>query len=101
MICASIERMHFVSRHPHKFEVMTMPIIVNLLKFGSEITIEFAAMVIVTTWKTPKDVLLSHLAIISITSLDQIYFKHVQSDLKEKLLDNDFKLQIEPNKDRI
>ena len=85
MICAAIERMHFVSRHPHKFESITMPIIVNLLKLTSEITIELAAMVIVTTWQTPKDVILSHLAIISITSLDQIYFKHVKSELKEKL----------------
>ena len=73
-ISGAIERMHYISRHPHKFEVISMPVIINFLKLTSEITIEISAMAIVSTLATPKDVILNYIAIASIAALDSIYY---------------------------
>ena len=101
MIHVAIQRMIYISRHPYKFEMITMPVIVNLLKLLAEITIEIAAMLIVSTLTTPKDVILNFCTIASIAELNSIYYIHVKSDLKEKLKRIKFKLPIENDKVKI
>ena len=81
----ALERLHYIKRHPHKFERITVPIAICYLKMTVELLLELDSLLITSVYTETFEAVMNYVALSCISELDGIYYSHVRSKLKEEL----------------
>jgi len=74
MIADSLEKLNFIDSHPRRFEQLTIPAFICLVRLKVHVILEFASIALTASWSAPRDVILAYLGIICIASIDKIYY---------------------------
>ena len=67
-------RIFYLKGHPHKFDRISMPLFICILKLVMEIFLEIVTLVLISTQTHSLGVILYYLSFICISSLDSIYY---------------------------
>lgn len=89
-----MKRIEFIYYHPHKFDRVTIPIMICLLKFVVELGAEVISLILTASFKTVQDVVINFISMLCISQLDQMYFLSIRSVLKDELIAKDYKMQV-------
>ena len=81
--------MKYIHRHPHRFERLTVPIIVCYFKLIIECVLEVVCMIITARYTDAKDIVMNYISLGVISELDEIYYAHIVSRLKQDLEDRE------------
>lgn len=71
----ALERLRYIKRHPYKFERITIPILICILKVIAELSIEFTSLFITAVQGNVCDIVWNYIAIICVSELDEIYYE--------------------------
>lgn len=94
MDCA-LERLFYLKNHPHKFDSITMPFIICIMKLTMDLLIEVSCLSITALYNDPYDVLMNYIALGCISGLDELFYTTIRSPLKEQMEEDDNNLPIE------
>ena len=83
----AIERLYYIKKHPHKFDRLTIPLVICMYKFGVEVFTEFTSLALTATCMDTKDVVMNYIALGVISELDQVYFLAIRNPLKDQFMD--------------
>lgn len=83
-IGSAIERLYFVKKHPHKFDRITIPLVICFFKFIVELGTEFVSLALIAACADCSDVVMNYIALGVIAELDQVYYAAIKSSLKEQ-----------------
>jgi hypothetical protein len=98
LIFDSINRIRFVARHPHKFDRIDIPIFICFMKFTIDLATETVSLIFTASQSQVQDVIMNFIAIITISQVDEMYFKSLRSHLKDDLIEIEFKIPITNDK---
>ena len=90
-----INHMNYINRHPHKFEIILMPMLICYMKLFVEIIIEYVSLALISSLKDSQQVIFCFLTIMFISEVDQLFYNHVRSDLKQRLEQKEYKIPIQ------
>ncbi len=82
--------MYYVLNHKESFENLYLVMMVSLMKFCIEFITHLAALILMATIESVYELLGGFVGVIFIGELDEIYFKSIKSNLKQKLIKIDF-----------
>jgi hypothetical protein len=91
----AIQRFRFINNHPHKFERVTIAILICFMKIFVEFTVELVNLALTSRLNSPHEVVMNYVALASISELDEIYFGIIKSPLKDELEERNFELDIQ------
>jgi len=76
--------MYYIKRHPHKFDNISIPLVICVFKFLVEILTEFTSLALTATCIDTKDVVMNYIALGVISELDEVYFFAIRTPLKQQ-----------------
>jgi len=56
-------RIKYIRRHPHKFETLTIPVIICYMKLTVELTLEIVCLLITASYTDVPDIVMNYIAI--------------------------------------
>ena len=89
-----ITRLQYVRAHPHKFEKVSIVIIICYMKFIVETLMEIICLYLIACTNNCLDLLLNFIALGCIGEVDEVYYSSIQTPLKEKLMEKHHQIPI-------
>jgi hypothetical protein len=97
-IAEAIQRLNYIRDHPHKFERVTIAILICFMKIFVEFSVEIINLALTALQNACHEVVMNYVALASISELDEIYYQTIRSPLKDELEERNFSLDIKNTK---
>ena len=81
----AIKRIQYIQYHPHKFDRITIPIVICLMKLVVELGTETVSLILTASYNTVANVISNFITMICVSQLDEMYFLSIRSVLKDEL----------------
>ena len=93
-LAEALQRFIYIKNHPHKFESVTIALVICFMKIFVEFLVESINIAATSLMTSVPDVIMNYVALASIGELDEIYYNSIRSPLKDELEERDFELPI-------
>lgn len=79
----AIERLYYIKSHPHKFDRITIPLIICMFKLLVELFTEAVSLALIAACDDCSAVVMNYIALGVISKIDEVYYDAIKTPLKE------------------